>query len=88
MALRSYGQELLAYPQDDPALPTTSTGDSAIESTVDYHQGWPASGGDEAMYFDNPLPVDTALPLSVYAQVGTEYYFLPYQASPARLSAI
>ncbi len=88
MALRSDGQEFVAYPQDNPALPITSTGDSTIESTVDHHHGWPASDGDEAMYFDYPLPVVTALPLPVYGQVGTQYYFPPYQASSARLSAI
>ncbi len=88
MALRSDVQEFVAYPQDNPTLPITSTGDSTIESTIDYHQGWPASDhGDEAMYIDYS-PVVTALPLPVYVQVGTEHYFPHYQASSARLSAI
>jgi hypothetical protein len=92
MALWSDEQEDFSYPQIDPVLPTASTTGLIAEASFGYHQGWPTSyHGDEtsqSLYFDYPLPVTAITTSPFYVQLGPQYDFPPYQASPVRLSVI
>jgi hypothetical protein len=86
------GQEIFAYPQNNPLLPTASTAGLTAEVSVGYHHGWPTSdyGGEasRSLDFDYALPVTAITALPVYFQLGPQYNFPPYQVSPVRLSVI
>lgn len=83
------GQDIFAYPQNNPLWPTASTAGLTAEVSVGYHHGLPTSDhGGEAQDFDYALPVTAITALPVCFQLSPQYNFPPYQVSPVRLSVI
>lgn len=85
-------QDLFPYLQNNPELPTASTGGFTPEVAIEYLHGWPTSDdGSEApqsLDIEHPHSVTAITAFPVYVPLDPQYTFPPYQASPLRLSVI